>query len=227
LGQPIYYYRGYQNAGIFKDQAHINAWKTANKITDASYKPVPGDPIVKNNVDDGTISDKDMTNIGSPHPDMIMGSNISVGYKGFDFNMFLQGTFGQENFLGFARADNAETNKLTKFYDNRWTTANTTATMPRAGYNGEYLYKSDLMVESGSYLKIRQIQLGYTLPKSISKTVLLSKARMFVSLNDFFTFSKYSGLDPEVGSKNNNAQGIDFGIYPVSKKVLVGLSLSF
>jgi TonB-linked SusC/RagA family outer membrane protein len=227
LGQPIYYYRGYQNDGIFKDQAQIDAWKTANKITDASYKPVPGDPIVKNNVDDGTISDKDMANIGSPHPDVIVGSNITLGYKNFDLNIFMQGSFGQENFLGFARADNAETNKLTKFYDNRWTTTNTVASMPRAGYNGEYLYKSDLMVESGSYLKIRQIQLGYTVPKAIAKKALLSKARMFVSLNDFFTFSKYSGLDPEVGSRNNNAQGIDFGIYPVSKKVLFGLALSF
>jgi TonB-dependent starch-binding outer membrane protein SusC len=227
LGQPIYYFRGYQNNGIFKDQAQIDAWKTANKITDATYKPVPGDPIVKNNVDDGTISDKDMANIGSPHPDMIIGSNITLGYKNFDLNIFMQGSFGQENFLGFARADNAETNKLTKFYNNRWTTSNTVASMPRAGYNGEYLYKSDLMVESGSYLKIRQIQLGYSIPKALAKKVLLSKARMFVSLNDYFTFSKYSGLDPEVGSQNNNAQGIDFGIYPVSKKVLFGLSLSF
>ena len=227
LGQPIYYFRGYQNDGIFKNQAQIDAWKTANKITDATYKPVPGDPIVKNNVDDGTISDKDMANIGSPHPDMIIGSNITLGYKNFDLNIFMQGSFGQENFLGFARADNAETNKLTKFYDNRWTAANNVASMPRAGYNGEYLYKSDLMVESGSYLKIRQIQLGYSIPKALAKKVLLSKARMFVSLNDYFTFSKYSGLDPEVGSQNNNAQGIDFGIYPVSKKVLFGLSLSF
>lgn len=227
LGQPIYYFRGYQNAGIFADQAHIDKWKADNKITDASYNPKPGDPIVKNNVDDGTISDKDMVNIGSPHPDMILGSNITLGYKGFDFNIFVQGTFGHENFLGFARADNGETNKLTKFYDNRWTNTNTNATMPRAGYSGEYLYKSDLMVESGSYLKIRQIQLGYTLPKALSQKAMINNARLYVSLNDFFTFSKYSGLDPEVGSRNNNAQGIDFGIYPVSKKMLVGLSLSF
>lgn len=227
LGQPIYYFRGYQNDGIFKDQAQIDAWLAANNITDASYKPKPGDPIVKNNVDDGTISDKDMVNIGSPHPDMVLGSNITLGYKGFDFNVFLQGSFGQENFLGFARADNAETNKLVKFYNNRWTPSTTDAAMPRAGYSGEYLYKSDLMVESGSYLKIRQVQLGYTLPKSISRKALINKARLFVSLNDFFTFSKYSGLDPEVGSRNNNAQGIDFGIYPVSKKMLFGLSLSF
>jgi len=227
LGQPIYYFRGYQNDGVFVDDAHIAKWKADNKITDATYKPVPGDPIVKDIVKDGTISDKDMTNIGSPHPDLILGSNITLGYKGFDFNIFLQGAFGHENFLGFARADNAETNKLTKFYDNRWTATNKNASMPRAGYNGEYLYKSDLMVESGSYLKIRQIQLGYTLPKAISKKALINKARMYVSLNDFFTFSNYSGLDPEVGSRNNNAQGVDFGIYPVAKKMLVGLSLSF
>lgn len=227
LGEPIYYFRGYQNDGIFVDEAHIATWKADNNITDASYKPKPGDPIVKNNVDDGTISDKDMANIGSPHPTMILGSNILFGYKGFDFNMFLQGSFGHKNFLGFARADTGETNKPINFFDDRWTPATTNATMPRAGYSGEHLFKSDLMVESGSYLKIRQIQLGYTFPKTLTQKALINKARVFVSLNDFFTFTQYSGLDPEVGSRNNNAQGVDFGIYPVSKKMLVGLSLSF
>lgn len=226
-GEPIYYYRGYETEGIFRDQAQIDAWIAQNKITDKTYKPVPGDVIVKNNVDDGTVSDKDMANIGSPHPDMILGANINLGYKGFDFNMFMQGAFGQENYIGFMRADNMETNKLAKFFDDRWTPTDHDATMPRAGNATNYFYKSDLMVESGSYMKIRQIQLGYTLPKAISSKALISNARVYVSLNDFFTFSSYSGMDPEVGSNNNNAQGIDFGVYPVSKKVLFGLAVTF
>lgn len=205
-GQPIYYYRGYKTSGI-------------NATT--------GEPIIVDVNGDGVKDEKDRTNIGSPHPDLMLGVNINLGYKGFDFNMFGQGAFGQENYIGFMRADNTSYNKLTKFYEDRWTPSNTNASMPKAGFAGNTFYNSDLMVEDASYFKIRQIQLGYTLPKKISQKALLVKARVYASLNDYFTFTNYSGLDPEVGSGNNNAQGVDFGIYPVSKKVLFGLNITF
>ena len=205
-GQPIYYYRGYKTDGI---------------------NPANGEVIIKDVSGDGKIDDKDLTNIGSPHPDVLLGTNINLSYKNFDLNIFGQGAFGQENYIGFARADNGEVNMLEKFYTNRWTSTNTSASMPRAGYKNEKFYKSDLMVEDGSYFKIRQIQLGYNLPKNVCTIAKVSKARVYISLNDYFTFTKYSGMDPEVGSRNNNAQGIDFGIYPVSKKFLFGCSLTF
>ena len=98
--------------------------------------------------------------------------------------------------------------------------------MPRAAYNGEYLYKSDLMVQDASYLKIRQIELGYTFDNKLTQKLLISKARIYVSLNDYFTFTNYKGFDPEVGSGDNTRQGIDFGSYPTAKKVLFGVSLT-
>lgn len=227
VGQPVWYFKGYQNDGIFKDQAQITAWKTANKITDPSYNPKPGDPIVKNNTDDGMISDKDMVNIGSPHPDFIYAMNANVGFKGFDFNIFMQGAAGAENFMGFNRADRAETNKLVNFFDDRWTATRTDATMPRAGYNGEYLFKSDLMIGDASYLKIKQIELGYTLPASLTQKAKIAKLRVYFSLNDFFTFTNYKGFDPEVGSGDNTRQGLDFGSYPISRKAMCGLAVTF
>lgn len=205
-GYPVWYYRGYETNGI-----------------DATT----GEPIIVDQNGDGEINDADLTYIGDPHPDAILGANLTLEYKGFDFNMFMQGMVGNDNFMGFIRADRGKANRLEYFYENRWTEDNTSAELPKAGYNDVKFLKSDLMVDDGSYLKIRQIQLGYTLPTSLTNKIHMEKVRGFVSLNDFFTFSKYKGLDPEVGSDENNRQGVDFGIYPVSRKVLFGLSVTF
>lgn len=226
-GLPVWYFRGYKNDGIFRDQAHINQWIESNNIKDAADNFAPGDPILKDINGDGSINEQDLTNIGSPHPTFIFGANFSAGYKGFDFNLFLQGATGHQNYIGFMRADNNAVNRLKSVTDNRWVNDGDNASYPRANYNTDKYFKSDLLVQDASYLKIRQIQLGYTLPSNIASKVLMSKARVYVSLNDFFTFTNYDGMDPEVGSQNNNAQGIDFGTYPISRKVLFGLAVTF
>lgn len=205
-GQPVWYYRGYKTDGI-----------------DATT----GEPIIVDVNGDGEISEDDMTYIGDPHPDMIYAATVNLAYKGFDFNLFMQGMAGNDNYMGFVRADRGNTNKLAYFYENRWTADNTDAELPKAGYNDAKFLKSDLMVDDGSYLKIRQIQLGYTLPAELTSKIYMSKVRGYVSLNDFFTFTKYKGMDPEVGSAENNRQGVDFGTYPMAKKVLFGLSVTF
>ncbi|NME67503.1 SusC/RagA family TonB-linked outer membrane protein [Flammeovirga aprica] len=226
-GLPVWYFRGYQNDGIFRDQAHIAQWMEANNIQDAAGDFAPGDPIIKDVNGDGRINEQDLTNIGSPHPTFIFGANLSAAYKGFDLNIFLQGATGHQNFIGFTRADNNATNRLQSVTADRWIQDGDVATYPRAGYSSDKYFKSDLLVQDASYLKIRQIQLGYTLPTNIAAKVLMQKARVYVSLNDFFTFTSYEGMDPEVGSQNNNAQGIDFGTYPISRKVLFGLAVTF
>ena len=91
----------------------------------------------------------------------------------------------------------------------------------------DYVYRSDLMVSDGSYLRIKQIQLGYTLPKEWLSAAKIDRARLFVSMDDYFTFTKYEGLDPEAGSSTDNRQGVDRGIYPIAGKVLFGFSLNF
>jgi len=97
---------------------------------------------------------------------------------------------------------------------------------PRAEQSSPYVYNSDLMVFKGGYVRVRQIQLGYTIPKNVMKDKI-QNLRVYVSLDDYFTFTNYPGMDPEAGSGNDNSQGIDRGLYPIPRKILFGLSLSF
>ncbi len=227
VGQPVWYFRGYENAGVFRDQAHIDQWKAENNITDLNYNPLPGDAIVVNHVDDGMVTSSDMVNIGSPHHDLYYGANINFEYKTIDLNVFIQGASGGQNFIGFVRNDRGKVNRLESMFNGRWTPTNTDASLPRAGYRDAKYYQSNLLIQDASYLKIRQIQIGYTLPSSLLEAAKLSKVRIYVSLNDFFTFTKYEGPDPEVGSKENNRQGLDYGYYPNAKKMLFGINVTF
>ncbi len=205
-GYPIWYFKGYKTDGI----------------DDAT-----GDPIVVDVNEDGEISAADQTYIGDPHADFLYGATFNAQYKGFDFNLFLQGTHGNDVFMGWFRSDRAFSNKPKFMYDNRWTSSHTNASMPAANNTSDYIYRSDLMVADGSYLRIKQIQLGYTLPKNVIGKVGLGMARVYVSVDDYFTFTDYKGLDPEAGSSTDNRQGVDRGIYPIGGKVLFGLSVNF
>lgn len=164
--------------------------------------------------------------IGNPHPKVIYGGNINLGYKGFDFTLFLQGMSGNDAVLGWIRNDRAYCNKPTVLTDNHWSATNTTGTMP--GANASALsWNSDLLVFDASYLRVQQIQLGYNLPSSMLKSVNLRGLRLYVSLDNFLTLTKYPGFDPDAGSGNDAGIGIDRGVYPASKKIMLGASISF
>jgi len=224
-GLPIWYFRGFETAGIFQNQAEIDAYKTEHQGL-PGYDPVAGDPIVVDVNGDGMINEDDMTDIGNPHPDIILGMNINFTYKNFDFNTFLQGSFGNDIIMGWNRIDRATSNRPQSFFDDRWTGDGSTNDWFRANSTNPYAYNSDLMVFSGDYVRFKQIQLGYTLPESLVNKLRLKKLRCYVSLDDFITITNYPGMDPEAGSRNNNSQGIDRGVYPVAKKVILGLQLS-
>lgn len=205
-GEPIWYFNGYKTNGI-------------NETT--------GLPNVVDVSKDGKITSADLTNIGDPHPDLIYGANLSLEYKGIDFALFLQGTQGNDIYTAWYRPDRPTSNKPTYFFEDRWTESNKDASMPRANGDSEYIYRSDLMVQDGSYMRIKQIQLGYSLPKEIISQWGIGRTRVYMSLDDFFTFTNYEGLDPEAGSTNNLSQGIDRGVYPIPRKVMFGLSVNF
>ncbi len=224
-GQPVWYFRGYETNGIFQNQAEIDSYKTENQGL-AGYDPKPGDPIVVDVNGDGLINEDDMTNIGDPHPDIILGLNLNFTFKNFDFNTFVQGSFGSDIILGFNRIDRATSNRPQFFFDDRWTGDGSTNTWFRANSTDPYAYTSDLMVFSGDYVRFKQIQLGYTLPEKLIKKMKLKKLRCYISLDDFITITDYPGMDVEAGSSNYNSQGIDRGVYPTAKKVLLGLQLS-
>ena len=221
-GQPIWYFKGYKTDGIFNDATEANAYNAKYGTTFQA-----GDPIVVDVNKDNTISPSDQTKIGSPQPSLIYGGSISLGYKGFDFNLAFQGVSGNDIFMAWYRTDRSLSNKPAYMFDGRWTSTNTNASLPRADNSSDYVYRSDLMISSGSYMRIKQIQLGYTIAKAITSKFGVSSLRAYISLDDYFTITKYKGLDPEAGSNNNQSQGVDRGLYPIAAKMLFGLSASF
>jgi TonB-linked SusC/RagA family outer membrane protein len=207
-GYPVYYFRGYKFAGIDKET---------------------GNPLFEDLDGDGKVSDGDLTYIGDAIPDFTYGLTLTAAYKGIDLTVFGTGSHGNKIFNCINRPDYAASNRLKEvFYDNRWTVDNPNGTVPRAGANDMDKYAtSSALVYDGSFFKIKQIQLGYTLPKSLINKVALSHARIYASLDDFFTFSKYPGFDPEAATNSTSGMGIDKGGYPTSKKVVLGLNIEF
>ena len=207
-GYPVYYFRGYKFAGIDKET---------------------GNPLFEDLDGDGKVSDGDLTYIGDAIPDFTYGLTLTATYKGIDLTVFGTGSHGNKIFNCINRPDYAASNRLKEvFYNNRWTVDNPNGTVPRAGANDMDKYAtSSALVYDGSFFKIKQIQLGYTLPKSLINKVALSHARIYASLDDFFTFSKYPGFDPEAATNSTSGMGIDKGGYPTSKKVVLGLNIEF
>ena len=211
VGKPIWFFRGYIYDGV-------DATTGAAKIRDVSG--------------DGTISDADLTYIGKAIPDYTYGVNINLAYKGFDLNVFGAGVGGNDIFTVFYRADTPMRNSLKYYYDNAWTSDNTGASMPDpAKVRQDWkFWSSSAAMFSGAYFKIKQLQLGYTIPASVTRKVLVNRLRCYVSLDDYFTFTKYPGTDPETATASNNgasSTGYDNGTYPQSKKVIFGLNLTF
>ena len=207
VGHPIWYFYGYKTNGI---------------------DPETGNPLYINK--DGetvkTVSSEDKTYIGSGIPTLMYGMNIDLSYKGFDFKAFLQGASGHDVMLGMVRTDRLNFNKLQVYFDDRWTPINTTATMPGAGTESN-AWHSDLMIYKGNYLKVKQLQLGYTLPKELVSKAKMSNLRLYASVENAFTFTNYPGVDPEVGATQVNSLGIDRGMYPYTRTFLFGVNVSF
>ncbi len=205
VGKPAWYFNGYEFQGI-----------------DAAT----GDPVFVDQNGDNVINDDDRVMLGKGIPDMTYGITLNADYKGFDIILFGQGSQGNDIFACLNRTDYA-VNSLTYFTEDRWKADSPTGTRPRAGANDlDKYYTSSAMIFNGSYFKIKQIQLGYTLPKSVLAQLKINKFRVYASLEDFFTFTQYIGFDPEVTGVGN-ALGVDKGSYPTSKKVIFGLNLSF
>lgn len=226
LGKPVWFYRGYKTDGIFQNQSQVDSYKSSlGKVT--SWNPTPGEPIVVDTNGDGDINDQDKTYIGSPQPDLLVATTIDFEYKGFDLKFFLQGAFGGENFMALARVDNPYSNRPSYFLNDSWTGEGSTNSFPKASSKDPIMYSSDLMVQDASYVKIKQIQLGYNFSPELIKHAKMSSLRIYISLDDYFTFTKYKGIDPEVGSFSNNSQGIDRGLYPTASRLMTGLSVTF
>jgi hypothetical protein len=222
--EPVWYFRGYKTDGIFQNQGEIDTYISENGLE--GYNPVPGDPIVVNTNGDNLINDEDQTYIGDPHPNHIWGAIFNFKYFGFDLRLFFQGVHGQDVLLGWNRYDRSTSNRPQYWFDERWTGEGSTNERPRAEQSSPYIYNSDLMVYKADFLRIRQIQLGYSFSRSMMKNKI-QQLRLYVSLDDYFTFTNYPGMDPEAGTGNDNGQGIDRGLYPVPRRLIFGLTFAF
>jgi TonB-linked SusC/RagA family outer membrane protein len=255
IGQPVGEFYGYQSVGIFQDITEIAALD--KKAPDGHYQgngdqpTQPGDRKFKDINGDGQITADDRTSLGSPIPKFYGGFNLDLSYKAFDFNAFFYGSYGNKIFNYQAR--NLESfqapgfvgiqNVSVDYYQNHWTSTNPSNRYARVNYNDDISANnvaSSVYVENGSYLRLRNVTLGYTLPDYLAKKLTLSRVRLYIAAQNLFTITKYSGLDPEIGQptgtdpNNNNssasnptASGIDVGTYPSSKFYTVGLNVTF
>jgi TonB-linked SusC/RagA family outer membrane protein len=205
-GAPLWYFYGYK-------------FKAMDAQGNATFQDIDGNGVWDSN---------DKTNLGSGLPTYNYGITINLEYKGFDLSVFGTGAGGNKILPQAWRTDRPYNNNYSWFYENSWTSTHTDARFPAVSKWSKDAYSSDLTIFNGDYFKIKQIQLGYTLPKNITSKIRISNLRVFGSLENFFTFTKYIGLDPEAASANNSSSlGIDMGTYPTAKQIVLGVNLSF
>ena len=191
--------------------------------------PQTGEPKFDDVNDDGKLNNDDVQYVGSAQPNFTYGITISAEWKGFDLTIFGSGAQGNKIWFAGLRTDFAARNLPTYYYENAWRKAGDNTAMPAfKNIVTSTMLSSSAMVYDGSYFRINQIQLGYTLPKNWVNTVKLSDVRVYVSLDDYFTFTKYFGFDPVVaGDDAGVGRGLDRGTYPTAKRIMFGLNLSF
>jgi len=224
-GYPVNVFYGYITDGIFQNQAEVDSHAVQIPGSNSATSTAPGDIRFKDLNNDGVINDKDRTVIGNPNPKFTFSLNNTFNYKNFDLTIFLQGSYGNDIFNAnrmYTEAMSIIQNQSTAVLG-RWTGEGTSNNIPRAIYGdpNQNSRVSDRYIEDGSYLKIKNINLSYTLPKDVFGQNFNS-VKIFVSAQNLVTWTKYSGFDPEVP-----VNGIDNGTYPITRTVSLGLNIGF
>ena len=230
-GYPVWYMNGFIYDGIATGDVYA-VDKDGKEILNAAGEKIvlahEGDPILRDLNHDGEIGTGDMTFIGQGTPKFTYGININLNWRGFDFAMYGAG-IGGNSVLPVLHRTGYKNNWKYFLYNSR-TPENPNGTLPYPDkVDGDYKYwSSTAVLFKGDYFRIKQLQLGYTLPARITKKVAISNLRCYVSLDDFFTFTKYPGLDPETASTNTTTgAGLDWGSYPTMQKVVLGVNVTF
>jgi TonB-linked SusC/RagA family outer membrane protein len=259
VGEPLFYFYGWQFDGIFQSDAEATSYMGGTQADNyaaagGDFRIVdvagPEDDEGNPTGPDGEITADDRTNIGNPFPDLTLALNLNATYKGFDLNLFIQGVYGNDvyntniyDLEGMPRLFNSGVAVL-----DRWTSTNPSNTVPRPGV-GTNVQVSSRFVEKGSYTRLKNITLGYTVPSGLLGGNVISRLRVYVSAQNIITLTDYSGLDPEVGAYNvvgdgvgfigeprkygsgypvdNFQNGIDYGAYPMPKSFTAGIQVTF
>ena len=189
-----------------------------------------GAAVYKDFDGDGEITGDDRDYVGSGIPDFTYGLTLNFAWKGLDLLVLGAGSQGAELLYAVTRADALQQNTLRMFYADAWQSSSSTGyKYPKPDVNDKFYRTSNMRVYDASFFKIKQIQLGYTFPKKLVKHIGMSNLRAYVSMDDWFTFTKYPGLDPETSHAGSSASGlgIDYGSYPISKKLVFGVNVAF
>ncbi|HEX8608656.1 MAG TPA: SusC/RagA family TonB-linked outer membrane protein, partial [Pedobacter sp.] len=234
VGRSIGEYYVLKTNGIFQSQEEINAHRAQSAYAK------PGDIRYVNTIDGGTnddINDKDRVFAGSPFPKFTSGLQFNSRYKDFSLSLQLYGAFGQKLYNDVLRELDSYGNSNYRRDINPWTPTNTDTSFPRLGYqfadndrgiNENARGNTDRWVENGSFLRMRNVELGYNFPSKLITKANISNARIYISGQNLFTITKYSGLDPDVVGANPNLEpGVDNGNYPSSRIISFGLSVGF
>lgn len=231
-GRAVGGFYGFVSDGLFRSEAELNS--AADQGIGISPKGTwLGDVRYKDLNGDGKIDDGDMTYIGDPNPDFTFGFTNTFRYKNLDLSVFLQGTYGND-ILNYTKRtteqlSNVYANQLNTVQD-RYTTTNTNGNVPRYNqWHNNNFRVSDRFVEDGSYLRIQNVTLGYNLPQKWISKAKIANARLFATGQNLYTFTKYTGFDPELGAFNNSATffNVDNGNYPNPRTFTFGANITF
>jgi TonB-linked SusC/RagA family outer membrane protein len=223
VGQPIGYFYGYKTDGIFQNQAEVDAHPSQLAL---GANAAPGDIRYLDVNGDGTINADDRTNIGDPIPDATMGFNLQLNYKALDFSLYTFASVGNDMVRNYESSYN-DANHATFSLD-RWTGEGTSNSVPRVttAATANRIF-SDYFVEDASYLRIQNIQLGYTLNPVYMEKSGITKLRLYAAVNNLYTFTKYNGYDPGASNGEPIGGGIDDGFYPIPRTYMFGLNINF
>ncbi|MDD3388605.1 MAG: TonB-dependent receptor, partial [Prevotella sp.] len=230
VGKPIGAFYLYQADGIFQSDAEVNSYK--NSLGELIQpKAKAGDIRFKDLDGNGVIDENDKAYSGSGIPTLEMNLNLGATWKGVDFSMVVGSAWGNKLYNGnkyFYEAMNSGSNML-KSTLNAWTSTNTNTSVPRAVYqdpNGNSR-ESTRFLEKGDFIRLRQVQLGYTLPTALTSKIYMEKVRFYVSGENLLTITSYDGIDPEFSRNSVLNTGIDKLIYPFTRSFAVGAQISF
>jgi TonB-dependent starch-binding outer membrane protein SusC len=232
VGHPLAAFYGYQVDGLFKTAAEVTAAPVQDGAEAGFFRYANLDQVSKDANGKQIIDPKDRTFIGDPNPDFTYGLNIGLTYKSFDLNAFFYGSQGNE-ILNFNRWwidfwPSFQGQKSKDLLYNSWTTSNTNTAIPKASNKSNFstnTVSSSYYVEDGSYLRLKTLQIGYTLPVNLLSKIYVKNLRVYVQGVNLFTATKYTGLDPEIGG-DDRSHGVDSGNYPMVKQFIFGLNLS-
>jgi hypothetical protein len=221
-GQPIAQFYGYKTNGLFQNQAEVDSQTVQTDVA-------PGDIRYVDANNDGEL---DIVRLGSPLPKFTYSFNASCSYKGFDLSLTFQGVYGNKIFNGpaiYTKSSSAYWN-LSRDMTNRWIGegTQTDARYPRLADNDNNNGQiSDRFFEDGSYLRLKTLQLGYNVSHKLIARIHVSNVRVYINAQNLFTFTKYTGLDPEIGMRDVLDIGVDRGTYPQARTYSLGLNVAF